>query len=725
MGSPPSLPLVRRLPRAILVAIVVALCGVTIGVATADDPSSSASLSIPLPMGGDKAQYDMEDGSDAGWDRKARIEVLPVAPLILEDGTWASAYGLRMGPEVGYSQVGDLVTVVVGWQGIHVDAATGEVVAHWGATGGSAASSSSSSSPLPFGLGGGESESAATATTHREYGAAGFPCGTRSSLQGSDGQVGDTIRVSGCSEDESASEFRVDGVEELDGAPALFVSSEELAVRLAFQPGVPYPVLYVFDAGTEDEERWRLEGFQRGLQPLVPGPLPPPVALPPVEDGTADRFGPAVAPGTHPFPVEEAVQYAQERSKPLADFMAAHPDWFVRSAEYTEEVRDGVNRGTWGLAVRGDDAQIFVVVPTPDEGETDLAGPLLTIVETAQPGASGVHVNDRDYFPEPAWPTDCRPSQLPSVDSLSRRWAAMEGRAVTEANSYAFDLHCFIGDEVLPAYTVASGDSRVVYPEDPSSGPLPTDGATNATQIVTMLSADQSGTLAVETAETSISRQSWGTLGAAPSAPEGETLEANGVGVWGGLAGPVAAGITLASLLAGAAYFLWPAIKGGALGLFSRVQPDQVLEHPQRQRLVLAVESEPGIHYQALLRKTGLAKGTLEHHLHVLTGAGHLRRVRDAGYTCYFVGKPVVGAAATKAEGARRLLQELQAHPGLGLVEAAAAAGLSPATASHHLARLEEAGLVRSMRDGRIRRLWPTGAAGAAVVAEPDGNAAA
>ncbi|MEA3166587.1 MAG: Helix-turn-helix domain [Thermoplasmata archaeon] len=126
-------------------------------------------------------------------------------------------------------------------------------------------------------------------------------------------------------------------------------------------------------------------------------------------------------------------------------------------------------------------------------------------------------------------------------------------------------------------------------------------------------------------------------------------------------------------------------------------------------------EKRQDSHPQALLRKTGLAKGALEHHLHALVAAGHLRKVANGGYTCYFVGAPVRGASALKSDGARRLLLELQTHPGVGLVEAASASGLSPATASHHLARLEEAGLVTSLREGRSRRLFPKAAAASAA----------
>jgi DNA-binding MarR family transcriptional regulator len=91
-----------------------------------------------------------------------------------------------------------------------------------------------------------------------------------------------------------------------------------------------------------------------------------------------------------------------------------------------------------------------------------------------------------------------------------------------------------------------------------------------------------------------------------------------------------------------------------------------------------------------------------------------VRRVASGGYTCYFVGKPDPGASAVKSDGARRLLQELQARPGLGLVELAGAAGLSPAATSHHVARLEAAGLLAAQRDGRVRRLYPTASAAAA-----------
>jgi predicted transcriptional regulator len=170
------------------------------------------------------------------------------------------------------------------------------------------------------------------------------------------------------------------------------------------------------------------------------------------------------------------------------------------------------------------------------------------------------------------------------------------------------------------------------------------------------------------------------------------------------------AAITAASALAGLLYWLWPTIKGGAAGLFSRVTGPKLLEHPARARLVQLVQAEPGVHFQDLVRRSGLPNGTAVHHLHKLADAG-LVAARPLGrYTCYFPGPSpdrasLAAAPVTRSDGARRILAELTANPGLSGTDLAVRLGLQASTVTYHVKRLQEAGLVAAARDGRVIRL--------------------
>jgi predicted transcriptional regulator len=175
---------------------------------------------------------------------------------------------------------------------------------------------------------------------------------------------------------------------------------------------------------------------------------------------------------------------------------------------------------------------------------------------------------------------------------------------------------------------------------------------------------------------------------------------------------PAAAGLSVLSLVVAAAYYLWPVAKAGGVGLFSRVTEDELLDNPVRRRLAALIEAQPGIHYQALVRGSGAGQGATDHHLRKLVDARLVSKRVGTGFTCYFpaVFDPALAAAAPalKSEGARRILDAIHGAPGASAKEVAAATGLDAATVTHHVQRLQAAGLVEAHRVGRSLSLKAT-----------------
>jgi predicted transcriptional regulator len=73
------------------------------------------------------------------------------------------------------------------------------------------------------------------------------------------------------------------------------------------------------------------------------------------------------------------------------------------------------------------------------------------------------------------------------------------------------------------------------------------------------------------------------------------------------------------------------AIVGGLLilkffagALFTRMSPEKALEHPRRQAIFEQVRHNPGINFRQVVRATGIAAGTVRHHLTILERAGHV-----------------------------------------------------------------------------------------------------
>lgn len=712
-----------------MLALATALLGGgAVGFATAAGEDGLV-FSVPMPMGGDLATYKIAGREGDALDQ-AYLEVRAPAPFLLQDGSWVSAYALRRGREVAASSNGFTESVVVGWDEAFVDAAGGEVVAFSDVSGSSASSDGSE-----FGFLLGSSEAEAVATSYVRYGAQPVPCGARSALQGRSEPVGDHVWVEGCGDGAARTGFRVEGVRDLEGRPSLVLVSDHEARRLWFQEGIPYPVRFEASIDTPEPDVLTLIGFDRGEEALVPGPVPARVDLPAVGLAASDRYGPAPGGWQHPFPIPAAVEHAQAHSQEVADFLAGHPDWFVRAADHRLEDRDGTLTDRWELDLHGGDQALSVQVSRPRDAAPNVLPPeatrLVAQLEEAvaeetfdQPSSSGVEADGAEDDEE--WPAECRSARLPSVGAVAARWSAMQPEP-TAANSYGFRLDCFtFSGDVAPRARVFAGDARIIFPAAPSD-PLTEDDSQSSTQVLTRLVAHEDGHFEVERSATAVSRSTG--LGQRPQGTPPQSIERVGGGVWATPEAPIAASITLVSILAGVLYWLWPVLKAGPLGLFSRLQGPQLLDHPVRKELMQRIEAQPGLHYQDLVRAMGKGKGAVEHHLRKLQDGGLVKSIAAGGYTCFF---PVAfdrrltaAAPALKSAGARRVLAAIQANPGASATTIGALTGLSPAAVNHHLQRLGAAGLVDVLRNGRSLSLQPTALASQVAAANQEAVASA
>jgi predicted transcriptional regulator len=145
-------------------------------------------------------------------------------------------------------------------------------------------------------------------------------------------------------------------------------------------------------------------------------------------------------------------------------------------------------------------------------------------------------------------------------------------------------------------------------------------------------------------------------------------------------------------------------LTGILVSLFHRIRDHELLENPTRKTLYETIRAEPGIHYEALRKAEDLSRGTLEHHLDRMLEADLLVEERVHGYRSFFLAGHVpseerTALALIRSEGARLLAAHLEPDTGSGLRELARAAGLAASTASHHLDKFQDAGIVRDEGD--------------------------
>ena len=721
-------PSAHRLIPALGVVLAVALLGFgAVGVATAqgDDARLPKTFTLAARHAGDQATYEgwssyaVPAGTyESRWNESVTWGL--EQPFLMDDGTWRAVHERRTSSDrtLDVTVQGSELSVAE-FSSSFVETATGAVIGHKGLAGisGSAGWSLGALS---------ESHTASSILVQTDWHVdecaletrlvAGVSLAAPVDLPASCGILDGPLSY-------TASAVRVDGLQAIR-FEALQSGTDGSTFRslYEFAAGVPEPLREEWSRsgpGDESAVGRRLVGFEAGSGAWATGiALPPARPLPPIVLAPHEPWGPSDLGVQHPFPASQAWAAARDdlTFTKFRDYLAAHPAARAVSGDY-EELHDG-NRTSriWSFDIiePGQEEQRFWLTATRTSGPagavgTDLLGlPVSAPVERDEHEFSGFEVHS-EGFPDGEWP-----DQVPTVASVMQRWQALTG-SPEPANSWSFSSD-----------GVEAGSALIRFP--PTSVLAQVQGETRtATATFLHLRADLDGSIAALVEEQRVESQS--RAGLQDDVPAGiqpgdrlqgsrPTMVLSSIG-WAAPSTPAASGAAAISLLAGLLYWLWPALKGAPIGLFSRIEAPRLLEHPVRRGLVDAVEANPGIHYQALLRLVGGGKGATEHHLRKLVDAGLLVRHQGPGYTCFFPPRTDHRVAAAvgllKSGGARRVLAAVQQHPGVSSVQLAAMTGLDASTVSHHVARLAGAGLLEASKVGRTLSIRPTGIAGAAL----------
>jgi predicted transcriptional regulator len=517
--------------------------------------------------------------------------------------------------------------------------------------------------------------------------------------------------------------YRFEGFNAYDGTVTVWLAA-----------GIPFPVRYQatqenrlgWDGSDEGTGTFTLDltGYSPGSQDRVPleppGPLPPPLATAPRQPWGLDETG-----IDHPFAASAAFRIATEQSTAVKAILATSPGAYVADTWFVDFSDPNDAHRIWYLTVTDGSTHAMVRVQQTGgaPGNDGSLWPVWGLVPQLPEEAMTYEYETEDVFQYEGENSFPRPEQLPpewpTVQGAFDRWSWYARLPEDQpANAWGHSVRCWTGgcDEEVRIDVQAGrrfSDTRMVavtpdlqpraFGMDWTYSQLGFD-STGLASWFTQMDLDYDGAKVV--APTGPPAAS------APREDDGpSTLLATFVPTV-----PQAAGATVLGLILGALYWLWPKLKAGAaLGLFSRISGQDLLEHPARAQLLMIVQAEPGVHFQDLVRRSGLPNGTAVHHLGKLTKGG-LVSVRALGrYTCYFPGaspsrSAVASAAVLRSDGARRVYEAIQGHPGLSGLELAGLVGLQPSTVNYHVQKLVESGLVLSSREGRALRLSPAAA---------------
>ncbi len=480
-----------------------------------------------------------------------------------------------------------------------------------------------------------------------------------------------------------------------------------------YRPDIPYPVRMVDVIGGAfgaPGDALELTHFTRGVAPVPPQPATM-ADLPPLTMAKRTPWTISDAGVEHPWPLSEAYRYAfNDDESGLKQFIQAHPDAYMAQAAHA--AFDTERRSErWSFTVTDGSARHFVTI-AQDRGQAQLL--------------PGIGLGDEtiSYHYEDPWtapvddrilpPPDLVPAEFPTAKSLLAQWGmAMAGTGNPDASpSWSFLITC---QEECSEVDVAIQAGQVYYYRELQPGYPLIDNRFDAWDTSELYWYNQqllSGQESFQVSETSVAPP-LPTAQARPDRASEELARIPDNSVWAWPSPEEAAAVGAAALLAALLYYLSPAAKLGAVGLFSRIRQDQVLHHPERRAIHAAIEANPGIHQNALKRDLGLANGVLRHHLDKLANASVVVPVAAAGYTCYYpkgaIDRRVMAALPVlKAAGAKRILEAVLSQPGCSNAELAAAAKMAPQTAHYHVQRLKDAGIITTERRGKFLHLHPT-----------------
>ncbi len=152
-------------------------------------------------------------------------------------------------------------------------------------------------------------------------------------------------------------------------------------------------------------------------------------------------------------------------------------------------------------------------------------------------------------------------------------------------------------------------------------------------------------------------------------------------------------------------------------GMYARIEGPELLEHEAREEILHTLKREPGLCFQDIQERVGLAPGTTKWHLDKLERSSFLSSTRDGRHTRFYprgMDKREVRAVVALRDPSRLMIVRMvERNPGMNQGDIANATGLAQSTVSHHLTRLAEEGIVDKRRDGRsVRYYLPDGMRG-------------
>ncbi len=143
-----------------------------------------------------------------------------------------------------------------------------------------------------------------------------------------------------------------------------------------------------------------------------------------------------------------------------------------------------------------------------------------------------------------------------------------------------------------------------------------------------------------------------------------------------------------------------------------RLSLDEVLENDNRNAIIDLILSEPGVHFNELLRKTELAAGNLVWHIDILETYKIIGKKRIGNFVAYFPyyqKNPIsnLDLKLSKSKLTLEILKMIEKEPGIWNNVIIKRRKVDHKTIHYHIMKLIDLGLIYSKQAGRKKKLFP------------------
>jgi len=144
---------------------------------------------------------------------------------------------------------------------------------------------------------------------------------------------------------------------------------------------------------------------------------------------------------------------------------------------------------------------------------------------------------------------------------------------------------------------------------------------------------------------------------------------------------------------------------------YSRIRRRSVLDNLNRKNIFEQIKTNPGIHFNQLLRDLDMQPGSMSYHLNVLEKKEYVKSIQDGNYRRFFLfgAKTDFKIALTSIQ--LRILSIVDKRPGITQSKISRSIGKNRMLVNYHIKILRDAGILNVERSGRETLCYTTSAA--------------